>query len=863
MVFLTAAAVGAALAALVGVNAPAALAGGLVLWALARGLPRAPRPRAGVSRAARGVAALLLGASSTALSVTRPMVLGDTAVPTPIQGQLVARHCAGERCWLRLRHASALGDPLDRGVAELSLSARELLLDPVQPGDLVGCDAVLYQAGGSRNPGDRARSGRPRPPRAVARGPVQRLARGQLPWWIRARRALDRPLQLRTPALTQLYRALLLGEREALPSSVRVAFLDTGTGHLLAISGLHLALLGWGLYRALLWLLCAVPALAQAGRPDRWAAAAALTLVWLYVPVVGAPPATLRAAVFLTLALGGLLASRAATPSRTLGVAAAALVLADPVLTATASFQLSFAAAAAVVAVLPAVRAAAAWWDEPGRLPAGPRAGGRLTRSGWQRAARALTALTLITSACFAATAPLGLAWFGTLAWVGLVVNLVAVPLVSAVVLPVGALWLALAAAWPQAATALAGLPEAAASLLLTVIQAWAEWAGPATHPTWPLALGWLGSSVVVSALARRWRVTLALSGVALGLACCLGADGARGIAGGAERAQPSRTLARATTTATSPGRGLVLTALDVGHGDAILIQTPDGHAALVDTGGRRGGDPTATRQATEALARRVVVPALLRRGVDALDLLVLTHGDQDHAGAAAALARRLLVRELWVTPCGLQAGTVRRAVARVRARGGRVRVLHAGPAHARWGATWQVLWPPAPPAGPGPWRPHEATRGPCAGGRNGRSLVLAVSAGGHRALLTGDLDAAGEEALLAAEVPLGADVLKVPHHGSRSSSTPAFLAAVAPRVAVVTAGLRPGYMPPHQEVLARYARAGSAVWRTGDDGAVRVELPPGGPLLAAGTPSGRVAWGPQRPRWWTRRAAHRLLGWP
>lgn len=835
MGLLIAAALGAALAALVGVSAPAALGGGIALGVLALAPSRDGRPLGRAGRWARYAAALLLGASSTALSVTRPAALGDTAVSTPVQGQLVARRCTGGRCWLRLRHASTLGDPLDQGFGDLSLSARELLLDPVQVGDVVGCDAVLYQAGGPRNPGDRLRRGRPRPPRAVARGPVERRGAGRLPWWVRARAALDGPLHLRTPALTQLYRALLLGQRDALPPRVRGAFLDTGTGHLLAISGLHLALLGWGLYRALLWLLCAVAPLAQGGRPDQWAAAAALALVWAYVPIVGAPPATLRAAVFLTLALGGLLVSRSTTPARTLGVAAASLVLADPLLVATASFQLSFTAAGAVVALLPTLRGALAWWDEPGRLPSGPRAGGRLARSWWQRSARALTALALITGACFAATAPLGLAWFGTLAWVGLVVNLVAVPLVSGVVIPVAAVWLALAAAWPAAAHALVALPESAGSLLLAVIQGWAQWAGPATHPSWPLTAGWLGSLAVVLALAGRWRVAVPAVALTLGLA----------LAGpGVPR----------------PAAALTLTALNVGHGDAILLQTPDGHAALIDTGGRRGGDPSAARHATNALARRVVVPVLSRQGVAALDLLVLTHGDQDHAGAAAAVARRLPVRELWVTPCGLRAGPVRRAAARVRAAGGRVRIMGAGAPLRRWGATWQVLWPPPPP--PGPPSPGEGAC-LCAGGRNHHSLVLAVSAGGHRALLTGDLDAAGERALLRSGAPLRADVLKVPHHGSRSSSTPGFLAAVSPRVAVVTAGLRPGFMPPHQDVLARYQRRRRAVYRTGDDGAVRVTLTPGEAVTSRGTPSGRVAWGPQRPRWWLRRAARRALAWP
>jgi competence protein ComEC len=174
----------------------------------------------------------------------------------------------------------------------------------------------------------------------------------------------------------------------------------------------------------------------------------------------------------------------------------------------------------------------------------------------------------------------------------------------------------------------------------------------------------------------------------------------------------------------------------------------------------------------------------------------------------------------------------VRRAVAAVAAHGGEVLVVHRGTQLTFSGLEVDVLWPPADSRRPD---------GSCRFGLNDASIVLRVSFGARRILLTGDLEAQGEEALLSGGTDLRADVLKVGHHGSRSSTTLPFLRAVDPSVALVSGVWRPGNMPPHGQILERLTRAQIATSITSRDGAISVEIQENGTLRTGSAPSNRV----------------------
>tara|TARA_B100000530_G_scaffold283354_1_gene197396 strand:- start:164 stop:955 length:792 start_codon:yes stop_codon:yes gene_type:complete len=243
------------------------------------------------------------------------------------------------------------------------------------------------------------------------------------------------------------------------------------------------------------------------------------------------------------------------------------------------------------------------------------------------------------------------------------------------------------------------------------------------------------------------------------------------------------------------------VTALDVAHGDALIVQAPGGKTALIDSGGGGG------TRGDAYLASKTLLPALSRLGVTVLDALVVTHADLDHMGAAQALSERIEIRELWVAPCALGHPRVVDLARRINARGGRIRVLESEDI-IRWGELkFVVLWPRA---GHG-----------CAAGRNESGLVIRMDFGDARALLTADVGHETEMALAAQPQALRADLLKVGHHGSRGSSDQDFLHAVRPKMALVSGRFVGGAMPPHQEVLRGLCEAGIELDVTGRDGAI------------------------------------------
>jgi competence protein ComEC len=260
------------------------------------------------------------------------------------------------------------------------------------------------------------------------------------------------------------------------------------------------------------------------------------------------------------------------------------------------------------------------------------------------------------------------------------------------------------------------------------------------------------------------------------------------------------------------PARGFSLEALDVGQGDALLLRWGR-RALLVDGGGPFDLD-------ARDFGRTRLVPKLLDRGVTALDAVLLTHPHPDHALGLFAVLDELpvgrLLRGAGDDEASLYAGLERRA----RARGVPVAVLEAGTLELPEGSRLRVL------VSGGPARKRDSV--------NNQSVVAVFERDGRRALLTGDAGAAAEEDLLRAGAVEPVDLLKVGHHGSRGSTTAAFLDALCPRVAVVSCGRENRFGHPAPETLAVLARRRIPVFRTDLSSDVRVELGP------AGT---RVAW--------------------
>ena len=408
------------------------------------------------------------------------------------------------------------------------------------------------------------------------------------------------------------------------------------------------------------------------------------------------------------------------------------------------------------------------------------------------RLSRAISEGLRVSATALLATAPIAAAHFGRSAPFALLANAIAVPWTGAVLLPaaLAAAALALLPQHPAVGAVLAGLAWLgegslrAGEALAVVLPAPPGGAAPGP---WCLVACAALAAAGLRARRTRWRVVVAS---VLGAVFAL--------------APPAR-------IEPDPPRVVFL---DVGQGDAVVVQS-EGAAVLVDAAGSFGTGPD-PGQAT-------VVPALRALGVRRVDLFVVSHGDLDHRGGAPAVLRSLEVGEVWL-PFGAARDPSFSALADA-AQAARVPVFERGEGTQAWVRGDLVATPL--------WPPREAG----STSRNDRSLVVRVEVAGRRVLLPGDLEAEGEAALLASHADLRAEVLKLPHHGSRTSSTRAFLAAVGASVAISSAPCEGRFGMPHPEVVRRARENGASLWWTGRDGAVRIGLGPRLHALGTGMP--------------------------
>jgi competence protein ComEC len=282
---------------------------------------------------------------------------------------------------------------------------------------------------------------------------------------------------------------------------------------------------------------------------------------------------------------------------------------------------------------------------------------------------------------------------------------------------------------------------------------------------------------------------------------------------------------------------------VDVGQGDAAVIELPGGGVWLVDGGGLPFTLPTRDQE----LARRLgaspgehgVARYLAQRRIRRIDLAILSHAHPDHFRGLGAIANSVAIEELWLArrhadaPIG---GELARLLGEMAQRGTRIRNPPAGATLRRGRVSLSLLAPEVSPDAGGPAAAVDPVRS-----ENDNSLVVRVEFAGRRLLLTGDIEEEGEDDLLAARASgeVAADLVKVPHHGSRTSSTPALVAATSPRFAVVSCGHLNRFGFPHPDVVARWRAAGARVLRTDEAGTIVAVVEPDGTLRVETTVDG------------------------
>lgn len=742
----------------------------------------------------------------------------------------------------KLRHdaaASAAGATLDLRIDTVHAGGRTIRTDlgaRLTVGGAMAADTLKHWTRGRRITAPVASLRRPLPYRNFGVPDAEReLARRRIrlfgsvksaalvewrraPWWEEAAAAVRRRIResvRRAVADSQasaVVIAILIGDRTGLAPDDERRMQRAGTYHVIAISGGNVAL--W--LGALAWL----PRWRRAGVRPATAVLATGLLAFAWCVDGGASVA--RASCVAALWLLARWWDLRAPALQVLAGAAALIVLSDPLALHDAGFLLSFGATLALVLL----------GSFPARAVAAAAAGQRAHQAtnARRRAPSVALAAVLVVTATFAVElllAPIGARWFGLVTGVGLVANLAALP-AMAIVQAAGLLVVALdglgltAACQVAAAAATAGVSVLLGTGALVDHLPWLVRHVP-PPPLVLVSTYYLLLAMALLALGhpspRRAATRLA------GVVAAAGATAALAlIVVGRPVPVPrppwSEDVARVVQTQTWPhDRWLRLTMLDVGQGDATLLQFPSGRAWLVDTGGAPPGSSL-------DLGARVTAPALWALGVRRFDRLIVTHGDADHAGGAPAVIERFVVREVMAgvpvpddpVDAALMAAAVTHGVA--------VRLLRTGERFAEGGVHVRVLHPPTPD-----WTRVKV--------RNDDSVALWVRYGEVGVLLPGDAGAAVEDDVCAQVAAAPLTIVRAGHHGSRSSTGQALLDHFRPALVVASAGRGNRFGHPHPDVVRRAGAAGARVRRTDEDGAV--QLTTNGRVAVVRTAAGEV----------------------
>lgn len=594
---------------------------------------------------------------------------------------------------------------------------------------------------------------------------------------------MDDVLNSHPPDTIRLLKAIVLGDRNQITPKLRTAFNRAGVGHVLAISGLHVGMVAASSFAAARWLLACIPLVLKLAWVRKGAALASLGPVLGYGILTGLSPSTQRAMIMVSVFLIGLWVGRRHDWLNTLALAALVILVVYPPALLGVSFQLSFTAVLAIMA------GADLWRGKKGQ---GKRKKGGTDLPFFKKMGHRLLAFVWVSAMAILGTLPLVIHYFNQVSVVGVFTNMVVVPLVGMVVLPVGLTGALALTVSPGLSDVCWQTAAWATELVRWTVQYTASWSWSSIQCVTPTGLE-IGLYYLLFTFVLFWRKwPYRSTAFAMTLSICL--------------------LDAGYWVYQRYGRSdLKVTVVDVGQASANLLEFPRGYTVLVDGGG------FSDNEIFDAGAR-IVAPLLWRKKIRTVDLVVLTHANSDHLNGLLYVLKHFNVGAVWSNQEPAPTRAYGQWMQLLTTTGDRHSPFRQMPGKViRCGVQMEILSPRTDfmqRKSMEPWRDL-----------NNNSLVLRVCYGGVSFLFPGDIMHQAEMELVSriGRPGLKSTILIVPHHGSRSSSSMAFLRAVRPREAVISAGWQNRFKFPHGIVLKRLRSVGSRIWCTANSGAVEI----------------------------------------
>jgi competence protein ComEC len=595
-------------------------------------------------------------------------------------------------------------------------------------------------------------------------------------WRDRIRDFLNRETK---PPSSSIFKALVLGEQGDIPEEIKEYFVLTGTAHLLAISGDQFGIVALLSFSLFIWILKRSEFLLLSVSVRKWAAGLTIPCIVLYAFIAGGGISVIRAAIMVITFLFSILLNRERNMLHTLALAAFLILIFSPPSLFDVSFQLSFLAVLSILYLVP--RILQELKGEEISL---------FLRTSWKKNILKYMGLSLlVTGVAILGTAPFVALHFNRFAPIGFITNLFVVPWVGFLIVPLSLAASIFSFFFVPFATLLINMNGFITLALVRVLGFLASLPFASFFVSTPTVfeIALFYSLLFLAAHLRKGKkIRYLFAGVCIILACDLGY----------------------WTLKDSFQKDLKLTFIDVGHGDSILIEFPKGKKMLVDGGG--------LYEDRFDIGKNVIAPFLWKKKIGRIDALVLTHPDPDHLKGLNFIASQFSIGQFWDNGYQTQSEPYLQLKKILSEKRIKIQSLHeeTSPQIIN-GVEISVLNPPV-------WN---VIQGKVKHLRdlNNSSLVMKLQFKNVSVLLAADAGKEAEARMLRSGCALRADILKVPHHGSSSSSSLPFLDSVNPAYAILSVGERNIGRLPHPEVLKRYEQLGIRLFRTDKQGAITV----------------------------------------